>query len=65
MTNPESAIRIEEIGDKKFTLTVMFEGQSFDCGAYISRAAAQQAGKLFVERKQGEAVGRRKRPRKK
>jgi len=57
-------IKIEEIGPQKFTLKVVFEGQEFDCGNYISRGAAMQAGKLFMERKEGEKQGRKKRPRK-
>ena len=59
----ESEIRIEQLGPDKFGLTVLFGGQSFECGLYISRVAALQAGKLFVERKQGESEGRKKRPR--
>jgi len=58
----ESEIRIEQQGPDKFSLIVLFEGQSFECGSYISRMAAMQAGKLFVERKQGESEGRKKRP---
>ncbi len=65
MPPSEPMIRIEETGVEKFSLTVVFDGQSFDCGSYISRTAAAQAGRLFVERKQGEAAGRRKRPRRK
>ena len=56
-------IRIEQLGPDKFGLTVLFGGQSFECGHYISRVAAMQAGRLFVERKQGESEGRKKRPR--
>ena len=36
-----------------------------ECGNYISRAAAMQAGRLFVQRKEGEAVGQRARTRRK
>jgi hypothetical protein len=46
-------------------LAVTFDGQRFECGNYISRAAAMQAGRLFVQRKEGEAAGQRGRPRKK
>ncbi len=63
--SPLSNIQVDEIGPQQFTLVVMFEGQRFDCGSYISRAAAMQAGKLFVQRKEGEQAGRQKRPRKK
>jgi len=56
-------IRIEQLGSDNFALTVLFEGESFDCGTYINRVAALQAGKLFVERKEGEREGRKKRPR--
>ncbi|WP_431855303.1 hypothetical protein [Azospirillum sp.] len=43
-------------------LTVTFDGQRFECGTYISRPAAMQAGRLFVQRKEGEAAGSRTRP---
>lgn len=58
-----SAIQIDEVGPQKFTLAVTFDGQSFDCGNYISRAAAMQAGRLFVQRKESEAGGQRARSR--
>jgi hypothetical protein len=61
----QSRIDIQEAGPQKFALAVTFEGQRFECGTYISRAAAMQAGKLFAERKDGERVGQQKRPRKK
>jgi hypothetical protein len=61
----ETQIFVQETGPQKFSLTVTFGGQVFECGSYISRAAAMQAGKLFLDRKQGEEAGRRKRPRKK
>jgi hypothetical protein len=59
----ESSVQINEIGPETFALTVIFDGQRFDCGTYLNRAAAMQAGRLFVERKQGEQAGRKKRPR--
>ena len=59
----DSEIRIEQAGSDKFILTVLFEGQTFECGTYITRVAAMQAGKLFVDRKEGEREGRKKRPR--
>ncbi len=63
---PEPAtIQIDEAGPQKFTLAVTFDGQRFECGNYISRAAAMQAGRLFVQRKEGEAARQRGRPRKK
>jgi hypothetical protein len=65
MTAPEPSMLVQEIAPRKFSLTVTVGGQVFDCGSYISRAEATQAGKLFLERKQGEEAGRRKRPRKK
>ncbi len=58
-----ATIQVDETGPQKFSLTVTFEGQRFECGSYISRAAAQQAGRLFVQRKEGEAVGQKRRPR--
>lgn len=61
----ESTVQVEEIGPQKFALTVTSDGQRFDCGTYISRAAALQAGRLFVARKEGEKAGRQKRPRRK
>ena len=60
--NDKPEIKVEQIDPQKFALTVLFEAQSFDCGTYISRMAAMQAGKLFVERKEGEREGRKKRP---
>ena len=60
----DADIRIEQLGPDKFSLTVLFEGQSFDCGTYLNRMAAMQAGRLFIERKEGEREGRKKRPRK-
>jgi hypothetical protein len=66
MTRPSAPhIQIDETGSQKFTLVVTVDGQRFECGTYISRAAAQQAGKLFVARKEGEKTGRKKSPRKK
>ena len=63
-SSPESEILVEEIGDQKFSLTVTFADQRFECGTYISRAGAMQAGRLFVTRKEGEQIGRQKRPHK-
>jgi hypothetical protein len=57
-----SPIVVDEAGPQSFTLTVTFDGQRFDCGRYVSRAAAMQAGRLFLQRKEGEAAsGRTKR----
>lgn len=61
--NDHADIRVAQLAPDKFALTVLFEGQSFECGTYITRIAALQAGKLFVERKEGEREGRKKRPR--
>jgi hypothetical protein len=61
----DPAIHVEETGPQTFELTVTFEGRRFSCGSYLNRAAALQAGRLFVERKVGERSGQRKRPRKK
>jgi len=60
--NAETDIKVEQLGPDKFALTVIFEGQSFECGTYVNRVAALQAGKLFVDRKEGEKEGRKKRP---
>lgn len=65
MKSPPPSIDVQERGPQKFGLTVVFEAQSFDCGVYVSRAEALKAGRLFVERKEGERNGRQKRPRKK
>lgn len=66
MTSPsQTSVQVEELGQQKFALAVTFDGQRFDCGTYISRAAALQAGRLFIDRKEGERVSQRKRPRKK
>ncbi|CAO3355165.1 hypothetical protein [Azospirillum palustre] len=57
-----SPILVEETGPQSFTLTVTFDGQRFECGSYLNRAAAMQAGRLFLQRKEGEAAnGRTKR----
>jgi hypothetical protein len=61
----ESKIDIQEVGPQKVELTVTFDGQRFECGNYLNRAAAQQAAKLFVSRKEGERAGRKKSPRRK
>jgi hypothetical protein len=61
----ERCFHIEEIGAQKFELVVIFDGERFDCGNYISRTAAMTAGRLFLERKEGEQRGRQKRVRKK
>jgi UDP-N-acetylmuramyl pentapeptide synthase len=61
----EPTIDIKEVGPQKFELAVTFDGQRFDCGNYINRAAAQQAARLFVARKEGERTGRKKSPRRK
>ncbi len=60
-----ATIEIREAGPQKFELAVTYDGQRFDCGNYLNRAAAQKAGKLFVARKDGEQAGRRKSPRRK
>lgn len=60
-----SEIHIDEAGPQKFNLTVTFNGQRFECGNYISRAAAMQAGRLFVQRKEGEMGGHREQGRRK
>jgi hypothetical protein len=64
-TMVESRIEIVELGPEKFSLAIIFDGQRFDCGTYLNRAAAQQAARLFIARKEGEAAGRRKSPRRK
>jgi hypothetical protein len=61
----EARIDIREVGPQKFELSVTFDGQRFDCGNYLNRAAAHQAGRLFVARKEGEQAGRKKSPRRK
>lgn len=65
MASTESSIDVDEVGPQSFALVVTFDGQRFECGSYISRAAAVQAGKMFIGRKEGERLGRQKRPRKK
>ncbi len=61
----ESTIDIREIGPQKFELLVTIDGQRFECGNYLNRAAAHLAGKLFCARKEGEKAGRNKKPRRK
>ena len=61
MTTP--SITITETTPGTFALAVTFDGQIFQCGSYINRAEAMKAGKLFVERKEGERAGQKKRPR--
>jgi hypothetical protein len=58
-----ATIDIREVDPQKFELAVTFEGQRFECGNYLNRSAAQQAGRLFVARKEGEKAGRAKSPR--
>jgi hypothetical protein len=66
MARPTAAtIEIREAGPEKFELAVTFDGQRFECGNYLNRAAAQQAGKLFIARKEGEQAGHKKSPRRK
>jgi len=60
---PENAhMEIVEIEPRKFGLKVTFGSQIFDCGTYLNRAAAMLAGKLFIQRKEGELTGQKKRP---
>jgi hypothetical protein len=61
----EPIIDIREAGPQKFELAITFDGQRFECGNYLNRAAAMQAAKLFVTRKEGERAGRKKSPRRK
>ena len=61
----DTAIHITETAPGKFALAVTFDGQRHDCGSYINRAEAMKAGRLFVDRKEGERAGQKKRPRKK
>lgn len=61
----EPTIDIREAGPQKFALAVTFDGQRFDCGNYLNRAAAMQAAKLFIARKEGERESRKKSPRRK
>jgi hypothetical protein len=63
--DPEGEALIEQISADDFRLTVLFDDQTFDCGSYINRGAAQQAGRLFLDRKRAESVAAGKRPRKK
>lgn len=60
-----ATIDIREVGPQKFELSVIFDGQRFECGNYLNRAAAQQAARLFIARKEGEQTGRKKSPRRK
>ncbi len=61
MASPsEATIDIRETGPQKFELAVIFDGQRFACGNYLNRAAAQQAARLFVARKEGERGGNKK-----
>lgn len=60
----EPTIDIREVGPQKFELAVTFDGQRFECGNYLNRAAAQQAARLFVARKEGERAGGKKSRRK-
>ncbi len=59
------SIQIDENGPHTFLLTVTYDGQRYQCGTYINRAEAMKAGKLFVDRKDGERLGQKKRPKKK
>lgn len=61
----EREMIIEQVAPTDFRLTVIFDGERFDCGSYVNRVAALQAGQLFAERKKGEKCGQKRRPRKK
>jgi len=61
----QGEIVITEDGPQTFTLAVVWDGQRFECGNYISRPAAQLAGRLFLQRKEGEQAGPKKRAKKK
>ncbi|MEI6559079.1 MAG: hypothetical protein WCO00_11805 [Rhodospirillaceae bacterium] len=66
MKKPAAAparIEVGETGPESFTLAVTVDGQRFECGRYLNRAAALQAGRLFVQRKEAEAVGQKRQPR--
>jgi hypothetical protein len=65
MAETKPTIDIREAGPQTFELSVTFDGQRFECGNYLNRAAAQQAGRLFVARKEGERTARKKSPRRK
>lgn len=66
MARPAQAtIDIRETGPQKFELSVTFDGQRFECGNYLTRAAAHQAGRLFCARKENEQASRKKSPRRK
>ena len=66
MARPLAAtIDIREVDRQKFELAVVFDGQRFECGNYLSRAAAHQAGRMFIARKEGEQAGRKKTPKRK
>jgi hypothetical protein len=65
VVEPAHSVEVCELGPQKFGLTVTFDGQRFECGSYINRAEALKAGRLFLERKEGEQAARGKRPRKK
>ncbi len=58
-------VDITETGPETFTLAVTVDGRRFDCGTYLSRTQAQQAGRLFVQRKEAEATAQKGRPRRK
>jgi hypothetical protein len=63
MTSPDSSIEITEPKPGTFQLVVHYDGRRFDCGNYISRLAAMTAGKLLIQRKEGEQGGRKKKAR--
>lgn len=63
MAERDHEIEVQERGKNVFALAVIFAGQRFDCGVYVSRPEALKAARLFVQRKQGEQASRGKRPR--
>ena len=63
MNRPDGSITIDETAPGSFSLAVTVDGRRFECGSYLSRAEAQKAGKLFLERKAAERVGQKSRPR--
>ncbi|MFN3075985.1 MAG: hypothetical protein ABT940_03705 [Alphaproteobacteria bacterium] len=55
-SSSEGNVHIEQLAPGSFALTVVFDGQRFACGSYLSRAEAERAGRLFLARKEGEAA---------
>ena len=55
MAERDHEIEVEERGKQTFAMAVIFAGQRFDCGVYVSRAEALDALTAIRQRGDGGA----------